>query len=109
MPLNDLGKLGLVRAKGVRVDETTERVSTLVSTVGVHLSSTIIRGHVDLGLVNVTNNLDIVGSLHKLDTSKGAGGNQASAAAGLGAPCNSLALRVANNRIGFRRSPNAKV
>jgi len=105
VPLLDLH----VRAKGVGEYETSERVTALVSTVRVHLSSTVICLEVDLGLVNVADDLDVVRGLHELDTGESASGNETSAAAGLGAPGDGLALDVANDTVGLRRAPDAKV
>jgi hypothetical protein len=57
----------------VRVHDTTHGVTTEVSTVRVHFTSPVHRilGHVNVGLVNETNNLDVVGSFHKLETGNG--------------------------------------
>jgi hypothetical protein len=109
VPLNDLGEFGLVRPIGIGENEATKRIASLVSTVGVHLSSTVIGLHVDLGLIDVADDLNVVGSLHELDTGKGTSGDQTSATTGLGAPCDGLSLGVANNRVGLRWSPNTEV
>ena len=100
---------GLVGRPSVGEDETSERVTTLVGTMGVHLSSTVISLEVDLALINVTNDLNVVGGLHELNTSDRTSWDKAGTMARLGAPCNRFALDIANDTIGLGRTPHAPV
>lgn len=50
-------------AERVGEDQATERVTTLVGTVRVHLASVVFREHVDLLLVDEADDLHVVGSL----------------------------------------------
>lgn len=106
MPFDDLLVAG---TPGVGEDKTAERVATLVSTMRVHLSSSIIRSHVDEGLVDVAGNLDVVGGPHELSAGDSTCRNDTSAMAGLGAPCDGLTLSVADNAVGLRGAPEAPV
>jgi len=57
-PLNDLN---VRTSPSVGEDDTTHRVATEISTVGVQFTSVVAIGYIDLGLVNETNDLDVVG------------------------------------------------
>ena len=80
-----------------------------IGTVGVELSSTVIGLEVDLGLVNETNDLEVAGGLHELNTGDGASGNDAGTAALLGAPSDFLTLGVTDGRVGLGGCPNTPV
>ena len=95
--------------EGVGEDETTDGVTTVVGAVGVHLSSTIIRVHVDLDLVDEAGDLDVSGGLHELDTSQGAGGDDTGSVSGEGAPCHGLAFGVTDVGVGYGRAPEAEI
>ena len=117
--------VAVVAVEGVRVDETTEGVTTLqrmseeqmeraretheVSTVGVELSSTVVGLNVDLRLVDVADDLEVAGSLHELDTSERALGDDAGTAALLGAPGDFLALGVTDGGVGLGGRPDTPV
>lgn len=73
--------------------------------MGVEFSSIVIGSHVDLGLVNETSKLDVVGCPDDLDTSESPGRNETSPMAGFAAPGNFLAFRVTDGRVGLGRSP----
>jgi len=95
--------------EGVGEEEGTERVTTLVSTVRVEFSSTIISLDVDEFLVDVTSDLDVVGSLHELETSDGASWDQTGTVAWFGAPSDTFTFNVADELVWFLGSPQAEV
>jgi len=72
--------------------DTSHRVTTEISTVGVHLTTVVIRRHVEFGLVDEAHGLDVVRGLQELDTSQGASGNETGTVARLAAPGNHLAF-----------------
>lgn len=109
VPLLGLLVGSLVRRPGVGEDETSERVTTLVSTMGVHLSSTVILLEVDLRLVKEANNLNVVRGLHELDTGNGTRRNETSTVAGLGAVSDGLSFDAADDTVGLRRTPDTPV
>lgn len=75
----------------------------------IQFSSTVVRGHIYLVLVDETDDLDVVGRAHELQALDGACGDNASSAAGLGAPCYLLALGVGDERVWLGRSPKTPV
>ena len=77
--------------------------------MGIKLSSAIVGSHVDLGLVNKANDLEIVRGLHELKTGDGTCGDDTSTTALLGAPSDLFALGVADGGIGDGRRPNAPI
>jgi len=86
VPLDDLLVGAVVTGPSGGVEETAERVTTEIGTVGIELSSKVIRLEVDEGLVDKTNDLDVVWGPHELNTLKGTSGDETRAMAGLGAP-----------------------
>jgi hypothetical protein len=106
VPLDRLDKLAV---ECVGEEKTTERVATLISTMGVHFTSKILGVDVDLFLNDVTSDLDVVGSLDELDTGQSALGDEAGAVTGPGAPGDGLAFDITNDRIGLRRTPEAEI
>jgi len=80
----------------VREHEGAERITALIGTVGVELSSTIVSSEVDELLVDVTSDLNVVWGLHEGDTGDSALGDDTCTTAGLSAPCDRLALGVTN-------------
>ena len=112
VPLNSLG-VGVVVAvrcvESVRVNETTQWVTTEISTVGVKFSSVVIRGQVKHGLVEEGDDLEVRRGLEELDTGDSTGGDQASAVAGLGAPCDFLTFGVTDGSGAGGRSPNTPI
>ena len=62
---------------------SARRTTHEVSTVGVKLSSTIVSLDVDLGLIDETDDLDVVGGLGELDTGEGTRGDKTSTVGGL--------------------------
>lgn len=95
--------------EGVGEDETSEGISSLISTMRVHLASTIIRLDVNKRLVNMPNDLNICRGLHKLNTGKRAGRDDPRPTPWFGTPGDSLAFSVPNNSIWFGWAPEAKV
>lgn len=80
-----------------------------ISTVGVELSSCVIGLQVDLGLVNETNDLHVIGCPHELHTLKSPSGNGTSTTARLCAPGDLLAFGIRNKGIRFGWSPKTEV
>jgi len=109
VPLDDLPIGLLVGRKTGGVYKTTKGVTTEISTVGVELSSSIVGQDVDLGLVDDTDNLLIVRSLHILDTFKGARGDETRAMTWLGAPSDFFSLRAADIAESIRGRPKTEV
>jgi len=92
VPLDSLGPGAVGKCLGE--DETAEGVTAFISTVGVHFTSRVIGGVVDLGLVDETSYLDVVLGLHELNTSQGTLGDDTGAVVGLGAPGDRLIGRI---------------
>lgn len=67
-----------------------------ISAMRVKLSTEVIRGQVDLGLVNESNNLEVRLGLDELETSDGTSRNETGTTSRLGAPCNLLVLGITN-------------
>lgn len=110
VPLNHLLVTVVVAVRpGGGVDKATEGVATEVGTVRVKLSSVVIRGEVNEGLVDETNNLDIVGGLHELNTLKGTSGDETATVTGLGAPGDLLLFCFSNGRGTVGRCPEAEI
>ena len=101
----------------VREHETTKRVTTLsyivrlvgltrvggkntyeISTVGVELTTEVIRCQVELSLVNEGNDFKVGGRLEELHASDGTGRDDTSTTSGLGAPRDFLTLGVTDGR-----------
>lgn len=101
--------LGEASTPGIGEEETTEWVTTLISTVGVEFSSRVISLDVDELLLDEASDLNVVGGLHELDTSEGTVWDTTSAITGLCAPGNALTLNVTDEGIGFRWAPEAEV
>jgi hypothetical protein len=79
-PFHDLN---VRTAECVGEHDASHRVTTEISTMGVHLATIVTSHHVNLGLVHEAHGLDIIGRLQELDTSKCAGGDEASTVSGL--------------------------
>jgi hypothetical protein len=77
--------------------------------VRIKLSSIIVGGYVNLGLVDEANDLYVVRSLDVLDTLKSGGRDEACAMAGFGAPSDFLTFGVTDGRVRHWRSPQAEV
>lgn len=75
----------------------------------VKFTSEIIGSQVNLGLVDETDDLNVVGRLHELDTLEGTLGNNSSTMAGLGAPGNFELFGVANGCWPGWRSPKTEI
>ena len=110
VPLDDLLVAGVVSIRPtVRVYETTEGVTTEVSAVGVQLSSSVIFFEVDKGLVNESNDLEVVRGPHKLNALEGAGGDETRTVTGLGAPGNFFCFRLTDGGETLTGSPKAEI
>ena len=110
MPLNDLliAVVVAVRPSG-GVDETAEGVTTEIGTVGVEFSSEVIALEVDEGLVDKTDDLDVVWGPHELNTLKGISGDETSAMTGLSAPCDFLLFRLTDGGGAGRGRPETEI
>lgn len=75
----------------------------------VHLPSIVTRDKVDLGLVQETRKLHVVGSLDPLETSEGTVRDDTRTVAGLGAPSNHLAFNLADLLALHRGSPETEI
>lgn len=106
VPFNSLNELS---SECVGEEETAEGVTTLVGTVGVQLSSGVIGLDVDEVLGDATSDLNVVGRLHELNAGDGTLGDDTGTIAWLCAPSNALTLDVTDERILFRRTPEAEV
>lgn len=98
-----------VAGERVGVHETAKRVTAQIGTVRVQLASVIISSNVDLGLVNKTGNLDVVGGLDELYALESTGGDETSTVSWLCAPGNFLTFGVTDGGVGLWGSPEAKV
>jgi hypothetical protein len=108
MPLNDLLVSVVVARPGGGVEETTEGIATKVGTVRVKLSSEVICRYIDEGLVNETDDLDIVGGPRELNTFESTSGDETTAMTRLGTPGNFLMFRIADG-FDLWRCPEAEV
>lgn len=99
VPVVDLGDGSLAGGQVVGEDQTTERVSGQISTVGIEFSSRVVRGEADSGLVEETGDLDVSWGLDELHSSKRTASKETSAVAWLRAVCDDLSLDVSDNTI----------
>lgn len=81
----------------------------LISSVRVHLTSSICGVDVDVSLVDGTSDENVGRGLKELNTGKGAGRHGTGTMTGLAAPSDSLSFLVTNERVGIRRTPKAEV
>ena len=86
-------------------DEETYKVSA----VGVHFAAEVALEDVDLGLVDESDDLDVVGRLHELHASERTLGDETRPMAGLCAPGDHRPLDVANFATVFRRGPETEI
>ena len=102
VPLNRLDEIA---GECLGEEETTQRVTALIGTVGVHLTSRVIGGEVDLVLLDETSNLDVGSGLDELNAGQSALGDDTGSIAGLCAPGNGLRKRKeeGGKRTGHRR------
>jgi hypothetical protein len=106
VPLDGLNE---VTVPGIGEEKGTERITTLIGTVGVEFSSGIIGSDIDELLLDDASDLDIVGGLHELDTRDGTLGDDTGTVTRLSAPSDAFTFGVANERVGFRWTPEAEV
>ena len=86
-----------------------EKKTHEISTVGVQLTSIIVRSQVELRLVQERDNLKVRRRAEELYTRDGALRDQPCASSRLRAPRDFLAFRVANRRRSRRRCPHAPI
>ena len=98
----------LPRAKDVAVNETADGVAVAVGAVVVEFASLIAVRDVDFGEVALAGDLDVLGSLHKVDACESALGHHAGTMAGLRAVGDHLAFGVADG-LDSGRCPEAEV
>jgi len=77
--------------------------------MGVELSSKVISREVDVGLVDKTDDLDVVWGLHELNTLKGTSGDETSAVTGLRAPRHLQLFRLTDGGGTSRGCPKTKI
>lgn len=95
--------------KIIREHDASHGVSAEISTVGVHLTSPVVLEDVDLGLVDETDDLNIVGGLHELDTGQGTRGDQTGTMARLRAVGDHDTLDITDLTAHVRGTPKAEV
>ena len=110
VPLDDLliTVVVAVRPSG-GIDETAEGVTTEIGTVGVELSSEVIRLEVDEGLVDKTDDLDVVWGPHKLNTLESTSGDETRAMTRLSAPRDFLLFRLTDGGGAGRGCPETEI
>lgn len=84
-------------APSIGVEKTAEGVSSEISTVRIEFTSEIIGSQVDLGLVNETDDLDIVRCFHELNTLESSRWDDSGTMSRLGAPGNFELFGVTNS------------
>jgi len=97
-----------VGAESVSVDQTTNGVAISICSVRIEFTSSVTLAHVDLGEITNASDLNVIRSLHKVDTLEGPIRDGTSAATGFGAPSNLFTFRVAD-RTNAGRSPETEV
>ena len=80
-----------------------------IGTVGIHLTTVVSRGDVNLRLVDETNDLNVGRGLHELHALQRIGRDEARPTTRLRAPGDRLALGVSNDRVRLRGTPQAEV
>jgi len=80
-----------------------------IGTSTVHLTSPVSSRHIDLGLVDKSNDLDIVRCLDEPGSLQGALGEEAGSMAGLRAPCDRASLHITQLFARGVRSPNTEI
>jgi len=93
----------------VGVDKTSQGVSSLISAVGIHLASSILRVKVDVDLIDESGDLNVGRGLEELDASESSSWHHARPMAGLAAPGNGSSLGVTDSRVGNRGSPHTEI
>ena len=110
VPLDHLLIIVLViTTPSIREEETSKGVSSEIGTMRVHLASRIIGSEVDEGLVDKTDDLDVVGGPHELNALESATGDEASSMTGLGAPRDSFVFSLANGGRTIWWTPDAEI
>lgn len=109
MPLVNLshGTIRVGKTGGIQL--TTNRVTDTIRTVGVELSSTIVTRHVDQGLINECNKLQIIRSLEQLYTLKSTFRNQTTTVTLLGAPSDLNTLGVCDVSVRLGGSEDTEI
>jgi len=109
VPFEDLLVGVVIAAPSRRIKETTEGVSSSISTVRIQLSPAIAILDVDLLLVDEPNNLNIIGRPHELNALERSGRNGASPTPRLRAPGDFLTFGIGNEGVGLGGSPEAEI
>jgi hypothetical protein len=99
----------IVAGESVGVNERTEGVATLISAVGVHLTTLILCVDVDILLVHSSNNENVCRGPEELHTGQRALGNDTSTMSRRGAPGHSLGLSISDSAVRNRRAPKAEI
>lgn len=98
-PLVDLRRSAIL-AEGGREDETADGVTVTICSVRVELTTRIALCDVELGKVTASRHLDVTVGLDEMRTSHRTVRDQSGAVAGLGAPGDLFAFRVAHLAVG---------
>ena len=80
-----------------------------IGTVGVELTTKVIRGQVNLGLINETSDLEVRLGLDELETSDGTSGDETGTTSGLGTPGDLLMFGLTNGGAGVGGGPKTPV
>lgn len=75
----------------------------------IEFTSVVVRSHVDLGLVDETSDLDVIGRLEDLYAAESTVWDEACTVAWFRAPRDFLCLGLADGRVWLRRCPQAEV
>jgi len=109
VPLDDLLVLSLVDREASGKDLGAEGVTAEVGAVRVQLSSIVIRLEVNEGLIDETDDLDVVWGLHELNTLESASGDKTRAMARFGTPGDCLMFSLTDGGGAIRRGPETEV
>jgi len=106
VPFDGLNK---VTGPGVGEEKGAERVTTLIGTVGVEFSSGISWVDVDKLLIDKASDLNVIRSLHELNTSDRTLRDDTGTVAWLCAPSDVFTFGVADEGVGFAGTPEAEI
>jgi len=107
VPFDDLGEgiqIG-VGAESIGENNATQRVSSQIGAVWVHLTTKVARVEVNLGLVDETDNLEVGGGFDELNALESVGGDEAGPPTGFGTPSNHFSFLISDEFIWIGRSP----
>jgi len=112
VPLNDLDEVvevSIALGEGIGEHQATEGVTTLISAVGVELSSIIIGIVVDVSLVDQPSDLNVGRSDEELNGGDGVRRHHAGTVSGGRAPSNGRSLHVCDDITGLLTTPETEI